>query len=309
MDTVTSLRTFLAVVQSSGFSDAARQLNVVPSVVAKRVAQLEQSMGTRLFKRSTRSVALTEAGQRLVARATALVNDFDDLATAVRRDENRLEGHLRLMLPTTLTLLYLGDVLAKFMAEHDRITLEIELADRSINPMEQAYDVVVSGRTAHYDGVIQIPLAPIDYVLCASREYLSRRGPLTHPTELSRHRSLVFRPAGKTWTFQSDHGPIQVDVVPTMLSDDTHSLLLAAQQGLGVSVLPGYLARPAIGRKELFLLLPAFPVAEAWFKAYVPKRLERLALVQRLCQRLKQALEALPHANVVSLGTLPRKKR
>lgn len=308
MDTVTNLRTFVTVVQCSGFSEAARYMQVVPSVVAKRVAQLESSMGARLFDRTTRSVSLTEAGQRLHARAGALLDDFDDLITTVHRDKNKLEGHLRLMLPTTLTLLYLGDVLTKFMAENDRITLEIALADRSINPMEQAFDVVVSGRTANFEGVTQIPLAPIHYVLCASREYLLSAGPIQHPQDLATHRCLVFKPAGKTWSFGSSHGPIQVDVHATILSDDTHSLLLAAQQGLGIAVLPGYLAAPAMARGELLPLLKGHPVADAWFKAYVPRRLERLALVQRLCERIKQALEELPTAEIVSLGTLPRGK-
>lgn len=309
MDTVTNLRTFVTVVQCSGFSEAARCMQVVPSVVAKRVAQLEQSMGARLFDRTTRSVVLTEAGQRLHARAASLLDDFDDLVTCVQRDETKLEGHLRLMLPTTLTLLYLGDVLTKFMAENDRVTLEIALADRSINPMEQAFDVVVSGRTANFEGVTQIPLAPIHYVLCASQEYLSVANSIQHPYDLRSHRCLVFKPAGKTWSFSSAHGPIQVDVPAVMLSDDTHSLLLAAQQGLGVAVLPGYLAAPAMARGELMHLLKPYPLAEAWFKAYVPRRLERLKLVQRLCHRIKQALEALSTAEIVSLGTSPRGNR
>lgn len=306
MDTVTNLRTFVTVVQCSGFSEAARHMQVVPSVVAKRVAQLEQAMGMRLFDRTTRSVNLTEAGQRLHARAGTLLDDFDDLVSNVQRDETKLEGHLRLMLPTTLTLLYLGDVLTRFMAENDRITLEIALADRSINPMEQAFDVVVSGRTANFEGVTQIPLAPIHYVLCASPEYLQNHGSIAHPHDLTTHRCLVFKPAGKTWSFGSAHGTILVDVPAVMQSDDSHSLLLAAQQGLGVTVLPGYLAAPAMARGDLLPLLKDHPVTEAWFKAYVPRRLERLALVQRLVQRIREALEALPTAQIVSLGTLPR---
>lgn len=306
MDTVTNIRTFLAVVQFSGFSEAARNMHVVPSVVAKRIAQLEQAMGARLFERSTRSVTLTEAGQRLHLRAIPLVHGFDDLATAVHRDESRLEGHLRLMLPTTLTLLYLGDILTKFMADHDRITLEIALADRSINPMEQAFDVIVSGRTAHYEGVSQIPLAPIGYMLCASPEYLRTSETIEHPSDLLGHRCLVFQPVGKTWTFTSSLGPVQVDVPPTLVAEDAHTLLLASQQGLGVAILPGYLARPAMSRRELTAVLPEYMVAEAWYKAYVPKRLERLARVQRLCQALKDALEQLPRAYIVSRGTVAR---
>lgn len=306
MDSVTNLRTFLTVVQCAGFSEAARMMNVVPSVVAKRIAQLEEAFGVRLFSRTTRSVVLTDAGQRLMARARVLVADFDDMAQSMRRDESRLEGQLRLMLPTTLTLLYLGDVIARFLSSNERVSLDISLADRSINPMEQAFDIVVSGRAAHYDGVTQLPLAPIHYMLCASPEYLARAHPLTHPDELSRHRCLVFKPAGKMWSFVSAHGQMQVDVSPVMQTDDTHSLLLAALQGVGIAVLPGYLADPALMRGELTALLPGFPCAPAWFKAYVPKRLEREVLVRHLCTHIQQALEELPNVNIVSLGTLPR---
>ena len=107
MDMVANLRAFLAVARCGAFSEAARQLNVVPSVVAKRVGQLEHTMGTRLFERSTRKVALTEAGQKLQVRARGLVAEIDDAIRSLERDENRLEGHILLMAPTTLTTLVL----------------------------------------------------------------------------------------------------------------------------------------------------------------------------------------------------------
>jgi DNA-binding transcriptional LysR family regulator len=309
MDSITNLRTFLTVVNCSGFSEAARFMNVVPSVVAKRIAQLELAMGARLFKRTTRSVALTDAGQRLHVRALAVVSEFDDLASVVRRDESRLEGHLRLMLPTTLTLLYLGDVVSRFLADNDRVTAEVALADRSINPLEEAFDVVVSGRTARYEGVTQIPLAPIHYVLCGSTEYLTRFSTPAHPHDLAAHRCLVFNPAGRTWSFNSQHGPILIDVPARLVADDAHSLLLAAQQGLGLAILPGYLAKTSLERGELLPLLPDHPVTEAWFKAFVPRRVERLALVRAMCDRLRQALAELSQADIVSKGTLRRGRR
>ena len=115
MDLLSNLRAFLAVARYGGFSQAAAQLNVVPSVVAKRVTQLEHEMGTRLFVRSTRKVTLTEAGQQFQARARALVGDIDDAIRSLKRDENRLEGHILLMAPTTLTTLVLADILSGFL--------------------------------------------------------------------------------------------------------------------------------------------------------------------------------------------------
>lgn len=97
MDVLGNLKTFLAVASYGSFSEAARKLHVVPSVVAKRIGQLEKTMGSRLFERSTRSVVLTEAGQQLQTRAAGLMADFDDLVNSVKRDDSKLEGHIRIM--------------------------------------------------------------------------------------------------------------------------------------------------------------------------------------------------------------------
>ena len=293
MDSVTNLRTFLAVVQHGGFSEAARHLHVVPSVVAKRIGQLEKTMGARLFERSTRLVTLTEAGHRLRAHAAPAVGMFDDLVDSIRRDEGKLEGPIRLMAPTTLTTLVLGDALVAFMQRHDRISLEISLADRSVNPLEQSFDVVISGRAAHFEGVIQIPLAPIRYRLCAAPAYLAQHGAPAHPSELSERDCLAFRPTGTAWTFRSQRGLVHVDVVPRLIADDNRTLLLAAERGLGIAMLPGYICRQALAQGALVQLLPEFPPEETWFKAYVPKRQAPLARIQALCQWLGQAMEAL----------------
>lgn len=305
MDSVTNLRTFLAVVQHASFSEAARHLHVVPSVVAKRIGQLEKTMGARLFERSTRLVTLTEAGQRLRAHAAPAVGMFDGLVDSIRRDEGKLEGHIRLMAPTTLTTLVLGDALVGFLERHERISLEISLADRSVNPLDQAFDVVLSGRAAHYEGVIQIPLAPIDYRLCAAPGYAARHGPLAHPSDLADHNCLVFRASGSTWAFRSQRGAVHVDVMPRLIADDNRTLLLATERGLGIALLPGYICREALARGSLVELLPDFPAEETWFKAYVPKRQAALARIEALCQWLAQAMQQLapPGADLRSIDS------
>src|SRR5262245_39001046 len=118
MDITTHIRTFVMVVRCGGFSEAARQLDVVPSVVAKRIAQLEAELKVRLFERTTRKVALTEAGERFHARASVVVAEFEELLHATQRDEGRPEGHLRVMAPTTLTIRQLGPVFCEFLRAH-----------------------------------------------------------------------------------------------------------------------------------------------------------------------------------------------
>ena len=306
MASLIHFKTFLAVVRCEGFSEAARQLHVVPSVVAKRIAQLEDSLQTRLFERTTRQVTLTESGQRLLSKAPAMIAGFDDVLNDMRSNstpqDGEIEGHIRLMSPTTLTLLCLGPVFDSFLEAHDHVTLEISLVDRSINPLEEGFDMAISGRSASYDGVIDVPLCPANPIACAAPIYLKRSAVLTHPRDLAEHACLVFKPGGTNWVFNSTRGPAQVEVVPRLLADDNLTLLHSAVQGRGIAVLPSYVCGAAIASGELQVVLADFTPVQNWFKAYVPRRRHGLPRVQALLLWLSSHLA---HLNAASAGTLP----
>lgn len=288
MDVITHVRTFVVVARHGSFTEAAHQLEVVPSVVARRIAQLEQELDTRLFARSTRKVALTEAGERFYARAVTLVSDFEDLVLSVERNAGKLEGHLRVMAPTTLTIRHLGPILSAFLDEHPQISLELALVDHSANPAESGFDIAISGRLASYDGVVDIPLRPVQPLLCASPGYLAAAPVLTHPRDLTEHPCLVFAPTGKTWQFHSAKGIVSVDVVPRLLADDNLTLLEATRMGLGIASLPAYIASDALASGELVRVIPQFSPQENWFKAYVPRRGMNVARVRALIDWLKE---------------------
>lgn len=288
MDVTTHIRTFTAVVRCGGFSEAARQLGVVPSVVAKRIAQLEGELQARLFERTTRKVALTEAGEKFYARAASVVAEFEDLLQSVRRDEGKLEGHLRVMAPTTLTLEQLGPVFCAFLAAHPSITLELALVDRSANPAEGDFDLAISGRAASYEGVVDIPLSPVRPVLCAAPAYLAQHPEPVHPRELADRDCLVFSATGTNWAFQSSRGTLAIDVHARLLADDNMTLLHAAVAGLGLALLPTYIAAKSLRSGALRPVLAKFAPQENWFKAYVPRRKMRVARVAALLHYLQK---------------------
>jgi len=291
MDTYQHLKTFSLVAAAGGFSEAARQLEVVPSVVAKRIAQLEAQLDTRLFERTTRSVRLTEAGERLYARAGGLIEGLDELMRSVGRDESKLEGHIRVMAPTTLTMTRLGEMFCEFLAQHERITMDIALVDRSTNPVEEGFDLAISGRSATYEGVVDVPLCPVEAVLCAAPGYLERRGVPAQPRELIEHDCLAFRPTGPSWQFQSNRGSITVDLRPRLMADDNGTLLRAARSGLGITSLPMYVAQDALADGTLVQLLERFPLQATWFRAYVPRRKQATARVAALVDWLASRLQ------------------
>ncbi|BDR09186.1 LysR family transcriptional regulator [Comamonas thiooxydans] len=287
MDITTHIQTFVEVVRCNGFSEAARQLHVVPSVIAKRVSQLEQELQIKLFDRTTRRVTLTEAGERLHARAASVVAEFEELMHDVRRDEGKPEGHLRVMAPTTLTMEQLGGVFCCFLAAHPRITMEISLVDRSTNPAESGFDIAISGRAASYEGVVDVPLCPVNLTLCAAPAYLEQFGMPNHPRDLADHACLAFSATGLTWAFQSNRGALTIDVRPRLIADDNRTLLRAALQALGVVALPQYIAGPSLDSGALVEVLPKFPLQENWFKAYVPRRKMSVTRVRALLDYLQ----------------------
>ena len=297
MDAFINIKTFVLVARYLGFSDAARQLGVVPSVVAKRISQLEKALGTRLFDRTTRSVQLTEAGEKLYMRAGVLVASFDDLLQSVERDDSELVGHIRVLAPNTLTLIYLGQVFTDFLAQNDKITMEINLVDEAVNPAERGVDIAINGRSASYEGVIDVPLCSTQVIACAAPAYLERKGTPASPTELVDHDCLVFRSNGLTWQFHSPRGTIHVDVVPRLNADDNMTLLRAAVAGMGITVIPRYVARNALATGALVKVLEDFPPQENWFKAFVPRRRLGVARVTALLDYIKSRMQNMVWAD------------
>jgi DNA-binding transcriptional LysR family regulator len=296
MDMVANMRAFLAVARHGGFSEAARQLNVVPSVAAKRVSQLEHAIGAKLFERSTRKVVLTEAGQQFQGRARSLLTELDETLGGLKRAGDRLEGRILMMVPTTLSMLVLSDALSGFLREHEHITLELALVDRSVNPAEEGFDLAISGHAASsYEGVLDVPLYPFEHVLCAAPDYLQRRGTPAHPRDLEDHDGLFFKPLGTAWRFESERGQLSVDVRPRLIANDNVTLRAAALAGNGIAMLPRYVSGEALRAGRLVEVLGGFPIPKSWFRAHVTQQRAALARIQRLLEWLKSALEeALP---------------
>jgi DNA-binding transcriptional LysR family regulator len=210
------------------------QLHVVPSVVTKRVSDLEHTLGAQLFHRSTRQVTLTEQGQKFLSKASVLIAEFDNVITSLKQEEGKLEGQIRLKAPTTLTVLYLADILSAFQHEHERITMEVLLVDRSVNPVEEGCDIVITGLSESYDGVIDMPLCQLEQVVCAWPEYLAGKAVPLHPRDLVEHDCLIFKPKGPSWQFESKGGPITIDVPQKLVANENYMLFASACAGNGL---------------------------------------------------------------------------
>lgn len=279
MDTLTNLKTFLQVAESGGFSAAGRALGVATSVVTKRVDQLEHSTKAQLFVRSTRSVTLTDGGQNWLSRVKLLLADADDVMSALSDSDVGLQGPLRVKMPTTLTILFLSDIVAKFQKKYPKISLEIVLTDRPVNPAVEGFDVALGAFGTSYKDVTDFILCPLRRYLCASPGYVASAPKLKHPRDLQSHTTLSFQPTGNSWAFESKDGPIQVTVSPSINANEAHLLFTCAMAGNGIAILPEYLAMPAFRDGTLVNVLENYTPLDYAIKAQVPTA---RALVRRI---------------------------
>jgi DNA-binding transcriptional LysR family regulator len=261
LDTLINIRTFLAVARSGSFSAAGRHLGVAPSVVTKRISRLEDQMRVKLFVRSTRQLILTEVGERYLPRYQSLVKDIDDAIGGAAAVAQRIEGHLRIKAPTTVTIAFLARILSDFQQENPNVTMDVALVDRSVNPYPRK--------------------------LCAAPSYLESRGIPKHPRDLVDHICLTFHATGSTWSFVSPGGPVDVEVRSAFSANDTQVLHDLALRGRGVAMVATYVAEDSIRTGKLIELLPEYPVAELWLKALIPQTQARKPTVRAVMEWLR----------------------
>lgn len=294
MDTLANLKAFVSSAETGSFSEAARQADLAPSVIAKRVDQLEWRIRAPLFTRSTRKLTLTDVGERYLPTLRKLVRQMDDTLNGMAQASGELEGHIRIKIPTTLGVLRLSELLNQFLQNQPMISLEVVLADRSVNPLEEGFDIAIGARPESYGQVQDHPLHLIRRRLCASPAYLARQGVPQTPAELSEHDCLVFATSGTRWEFLSPQGLVGIDVRPKLKSNDGGALCQATLAGQGISMLADYLVASALKAGHLVEVLPDFKPPDLWLKALVPVNRIDLPRIRTLLQWLTQQLAQAP---------------
>jgi DNA-binding transcriptional LysR family regulator len=277
------------VIETGSFSAAARRSGLATSVLTKRIDQLEHAVKTKLFTRTTRTVRLTEAGRRWKERVRTLVADVDDTMRQASAIEQELEGPIRVKAPTTLTVLYMADILTRFQTLNTKVSMELVLTDRALNPADEGFDVAIAAFGATFSDVVDVPLCPLRRMLCAAPDYLAHRGSPQHPRELIEHDTLCFAPTGPIWSFDGPQGPATIEVRPRMSANDGQVLLGAALAGNGIALLSEYLIAPALKRGELMTLLENYRPPEIWVKALIPETRMQVARIRALSEFMKEA--------------------
>lgn len=267
MDQLRALRVFLRVVAEGSFAGAARALDLAPAVVTRVIAELETHLGTRLLQRSTRRIALTEAGTAYRERARRIVAELDDADAAAGESTHQAGGTLRVLCPPAFAAHQLAARLPRFRARHPRVGIELTAAG-PVETAEADFDIsIVSiGAQAMSGDFVVRPLVRSAFIVCASPSYLQRHGRPTEPQALLQHAALLpavgalrreltlFREGSASGT-----PPVSLPVPAAVLATaHLDTLLAAALAGLGIAGLPSFVADEALRDGRLERVLPGW---------------------------------------------------
>lgn len=275
MDDLNAIISFVRVVQANSFAGAARRLGMSPSQLSKQISRLEQQLGTRLLRRTTRSLSLTEAGSIYYGHGTRIVEELESSREAVTRLQSEPSGHLRISALPSMTHSVIVPALPDLLARYPALDVEVVAGERMVDLAEDGFDLALRITKEPPPGVVAKALCPVNYRLCASPDYLARNGSPQTPDDLHGHDLLGYPKSlvPMSWQFTTAMTTLR----PLRFRFEINSveaLLLLARRGTGIAVLPTYAAGPALRAGELVEVLPGELVlaGHMLYAIYLPNR-------------------------------------
>ncbi|MCA0211231.1 MAG: LysR family transcriptional regulator [Proteobacteria bacterium] len=265
MDRLLTLEMFVAVASEGGFAAAARKLGSSPPAVTRGIAALEARLGTTLFHRSTRAVALTDAGTAFLDQARRILAELAGAERELRGAAAEPRGQLHLTAPVMFGQLHVLPVVGDLMAQHRELTVRMMLIDRNVRIVEEGIDVAVRIGPLADSGLKAVRVGAVRQMLVASPAYLARRGAPATVADLADHD--LIGTMGPRWTseWQFANSRWRLDAPPRLVVNTVDGVLAAAEAGLGIANLLSYQLAEAVDAGRLISLLadeqpPALPV-------------------------------------------------
>jgi len=277
MSNLAALAVFCAVAETRGFRAAAERLGVTRSAVSQTIRKLEERVGIALVRRTTRSVSLTEAGERLHATVAPALAEIEAAVVASTDLREHPRGHLRLAVSSIAEGFISGPLLASFAEAHPEVTLDVVITDEEFDIVAAGYDAGVRLGDVIEQDMIAIPVSErqIERVACAP-SYLERFGKPRHPHDLITHRCVGWRRAPEIsahrWEFIEKGREFNVAVAPEITTNDLRLMIRLAVAGAGITIAPEECLRPWIETGELVAILTDFAPVYPGFYLYYPSR-------------------------------------
>ncbi|TAU86252.1 LysR family transcriptional regulator [Rhizobium leguminosarum] len=293
---IEGIAAFVAVVEAGSVSEAARRLRLSKSVVSERLAELEKSLGGILLHRTTRKLTLTEDGTVFLERAARIVREIEEAAADMAERRGTLSGPIRIAAPVTFGRMHLGPALYPFLAEHPEIELTLDIDDRRVDAASDGYDAIIRNGPIADSRLVAWKLAHSRRLLCASPDYLARQGIPSSLADLNSHRGIFYTNRGVAdWRFQTPDGAIVVRAKLALGINNGDMLRDAAIAGLGIALLPAFIAGPAIREGRLAEIdVGHRPEAEFIYMAH-PEGRNPSAKLRAIADHLKKSFGDPPY--------------
>jgi DNA-binding transcriptional LysR family regulator len=272
MSRLEDMALFVDVVDAGSFTAAAQRNGLSKSLVSRRIAALEDRLDARLLNRTTRRLTLTDTGANFLERAIRILAEVEEAEALAARLDAEPRGTLHVAAPMSFGWGHLAPALGHFMTSHPGLVVELDLNDRYVDLASERHDMAVRIGKLTDSSLVARRLAPSRRVVVASPDYLARRGRPTVPADLAGHDCLVY--SNRTIAEQWRLGDRVTAALNTKVkANNGEALCAAAEAGLGLAVLPTFIAGPPIVRGALEIVMPGIPHEDAAvYAVYLPSR-------------------------------------
>ncbi|WP_282396949.1 LysR family transcriptional regulator [Pseudomonas sp. PS01298] len=263
MDRFHEMQVFLAVAEEEGFAAAARRLNTSPPSVTRAIAAMEARIGTQLLARTTRSLHLTEAGQRYLEDCRRILAELDEAEEAAAGSYTIPCGHLTVTAPVLFGELYVAPALGEYLDRFAQVSINALLVDRVVDMLDEGVDVAVRIGHLQEPGQQAIKVGEVRRVVCAAPAYLEQYGRPRHPSQL-RDAKIATSSSSQLvseWRFVEDGQPLTVPIEPRLVVTANNAAINLARQGWGMTRVLSYQVAAAVAAGELEIVLEAFEPA------------------------------------------------
>lgn len=261
METLNSIECFVRSAEAGSFSEAARRLGLTSAAVGKNVAKLEANLGARLFQRSTRSLKLTEAGERFLAEVGNGLATIQNAVANLASSDGQPAGNLKISMGSSFGRTYIVPLLTEFLQRYPAITPDWHFDNRRVDMVAEGYDAAIGGGFELPPSVVARALGPAHGVLVAAPDYFENRKMPRSPADLDRYDGILIRSPQtgrvRSWPLRNRaNEQMPITLRPRMTMSDQDAASEATQAGLGIALISMPHALPYLQSKKLVRVLP-----------------------------------------------------
>lgn len=284
MDIIDGLKAFVATAQTRSFTAAADQLGISNRLTSKYVGELEHHLGVRLFQRTTRKVGLTPAGEDLLSRAPALLDELEDMLAATTEGSRGVSGVLRISAPVTFGEIYVAGMLGRFAKQNPDLGVDLRMNDKYVDLATEGIDLAFRVGTTEMLSMKSRKLGEMQTFLVASPNYLARAGVPNEPRDITRHACIVDtnRRNPRRWVLKRDGAEVVINVAGRFLVNSARAACELAADGMGIAFAPRFAICEDLASGRLVTLLDGYdgessPLCAVYLEGHsVPRKVRAL---------------------------------